>query len=118
MKLLSLNIWGGKIYPEIINFLQRYVGIVDIFCFQEVFDTKEHIEKYHFVRTNIWQELSQLFMDYHKFYDPRMKGYDSDGHMVHFDFTTGLGVFVKREMEIVDEIDYFTYRKKVCLYSA
>ena len=42
MKLLSLNIWGGKLYEELIRFLEHQARDVDVFCFQEVFDEKDN----------------------------------------------------------------------------
>lgn len=37
MKLISLNIWGGRIYKPLIEFIKKSADI-DIFCFQEVFN--------------------------------------------------------------------------------
>ena len=38
MKLISLNVWGGRAYPELIKFLKTEKNKTDIFCFQEVLD--------------------------------------------------------------------------------
>lgn len=111
MKILSLNIWGGREYSQLINYLGKLSGDVDVFCFQEVFDTKDHVLYSHDVRANIWEELSKIFLDYHKFYYPVMAGFDDKGP-VDFNLTTGLGIFAKRSLEIVDEGDYFTYRRR------
>lgn len=111
MKILSLNIWGGREYSQLINYLAKLSGDVDVFCLQEVFDTKDHVLYSHHVRANIWEELGRLFLDYHKFYYPVMAGFDDKGP-VDFNLTTGLGIFAKRSLEIVDEGDYFTYRRR------
>lgn len=46
MKILSLNIWGGRAGAEKVqDFVARYKDTVDVFCFQEVWaDTHEHLE--------------------------------------------------------------------------
>lgn len=38
MKLISLNLWGGRAYNELAKFLEREKDGIDIFCFQEVLD--------------------------------------------------------------------------------
>ncbi len=38
MKLISLNVWGGRAYGELVKFLEREKSNTDIFCFQEVLD--------------------------------------------------------------------------------
>lgn len=42
MKLITLNIWGGKVTNELIEFVKKHTGEIDIFCFQEVFNSTEH----------------------------------------------------------------------------
>lgn len=111
MKLLSLNIWGGRVYPEILDYLEQTIPTTDIYCFQEVFDTKEQIVYSHKVRADIWQKLSEVFLDYHRFYYPAMAGYDDTGP-VEYNLTTGLGMFVKRDISVPREGDFFTYRRR------
>ncbi|MEM3215979.1 MAG: endonuclease/exonuclease/phosphatase family protein [Candidatus Micrarchaeaceae archaeon] len=38
MKLLSLNVWGGRDYKDLSRFLERKKSDIDIFCFQETLD--------------------------------------------------------------------------------
>ncbi len=40
MKLITLNLWGGRIYGELSKFLKAKKNTVDIFCFQEVLSAK------------------------------------------------------------------------------
>ena len=37
MRLICLNTWGGRLYEPFLDFLTRYQGTTDIFCFQEIF---------------------------------------------------------------------------------
>ncbi|MBI4086091.1 MAG: endonuclease/exonuclease/phosphatase family protein [Candidatus Liptonbacteria bacterium] len=39
MKLICLNIWGGKLFEPLVEFIKRSAETADIFCFQEVFQT-------------------------------------------------------------------------------
>lgn len=38
MRLISLNLWGGRAYPNLQKFLEEEKDKIDIFCFQEVLD--------------------------------------------------------------------------------
>lgn len=38
MKLITLNIWGGKVFEQLIDFFKKHAENTDIFCLQEVFD--------------------------------------------------------------------------------
>ncbi len=37
MKIISLNIWGGRVGQDFIEFVTRHSADTDIFCFQEVY---------------------------------------------------------------------------------
>ena len=41
MKLISLNLWGGRVYNKLLPFLKEMAKEIDIFCFQEVL-AKDH----------------------------------------------------------------------------
>ncbi|MBI2595970.1 endonuclease/exonuclease/phosphatase family protein [Candidatus Daviesbacteria bacterium] len=111
MKLLSLNVWGGTDFAPLMDYLQKQIASADIFCFQEVFDNNEHVSVTHGARANLWEELSNLFLDFHKFYYPAFKNFDVH-KKVDFKLTSGLGMFIKRDINISSEGDYFTYRQR------
>lgn len=65
MKLLSLNIWGGRQFDVLIDYIQKHSHDVDVFCFQEVFDTPTEntiINEYY--RANIFSELQAILPDH------------------------------------------------------
>lgn len=111
MKLLSLNLWGGRDFGPLMKYLESLIGDIDIFCFQEVFDTKDHINLSHHIRADLWQDLYNLFLDFHKFYYPAFEGIDDAGK-AKYNLTSGLGMFIRRNISIEDEGDYFVYRKR------
>ncbi|MGC8538477.1 MAG: endonuclease/exonuclease/phosphatase family protein [Candidatus Micrarchaeia archaeon] len=39
MKLISLNLWDGRVYDKLFKFLKAKMNDTDIFCFQEVLDS-------------------------------------------------------------------------------
>ena len=111
VKLLSLNLWGGRAYGSLMEFLEKYNGDVDIFCFQEIFDTADNVVETGGARANLYQELSNLFIDYHGFYYPTCRGVDPTGH-IGFDLKYGLGIFVKKSIIIDNQGDFFTFRSR------
>ena len=91
--------------------MAKTVPDVDFYSFQEVFDTKEDVKQSHETRADIWEELSQIFLGYHRFYYPVMSGRDDSGE-VPYSLTTGSGMFIKGEYKVDSEGDYFTYRRR------
>lgn len=42
MKIVTLNVWGGKLYEPFINFIKEKSEEVEIFCFQDaLFGTRK-----------------------------------------------------------------------------
>ncbi len=93
MKLISLNIWGGKVFGPLASFLKEQASTTDIFCFQEVFQ-EANKAVYEGARLNIFSEISQII--------PESKGYFSPCQD-----NFGLGCFVKnRKAEVEDAFVY------------
>ncbi len=44
MKIITLNIWGGKVFEPLMNFFKEHAEDTDIFCLQEVFNNPPHIK--------------------------------------------------------------------------
>lgn len=111
MKLISLNVLGGKYFAELTQFIDQHLDTTDIFCFQEVFDNPENIEFIHGYKDNLWQNLSNIFIDFHRFYSPVARGIDSEGK-IDDSVTFGLGVFINNKYKIDEDGDLFTYRER------
>lgn len=45
MKLISLNIWGGRVHEPLLSFIKNNASDTDIFCFQEVYRSDSMIEE-------------------------------------------------------------------------
>ncbi len=65
MKIISLNIWGGKIYEPLIHFMKSHANSVDIFCLQDILFGSEPIfsPKSH-GRINIFNEIKEILSDF------------------------------------------------------
>lgn len=101
MKLLSLNIWGGRVFDPLIEFIKNNAEEVDVFCFQEVFSTGlSHIdiieEKY---RSDIYGDIAKVLPDHQGYSAVAISGFDFDKH-VEFPLTFGLATFVKKDLVV------------------
>ncbi len=43
LTIVSLNAWGGRALPELLQFLRRHAPTTDVFCLQEIFDTAQAV---------------------------------------------------------------------------
>ena len=93
MKLISLNLWGGRIYPALEAFLKKYADDVDIFCFQEIYNNAEEgmsdEERKH--RPYLLTDLQQLLPNYTFYFRPVIKTW------------YGIGIFVKKGVKVLEE---------------
>lgn len=100
MKIISLNIWGGKIWKELSRFLKKY-NDVDIFLLQEVFHGATDITAWDETdRKEVFKEISQLLPNHRGYYAPA----ESD--------EWGLALFAKKTLSIQEHGDIFVYGKK------
>jgi len=95
MKLLSLNIWTGRQYRQLSEFLKKYSKEIDIFCLSEVFHNGKLPEGYHS------EENMEIFSDLKKWL-PNFNAY-----LAPLDSTEeSLAIFTKKDI-VIDNIDYF-----------
>jgi endonuclease/exonuclease/phosphatase family metal-dependent hydrolase len=107
MKLLSLNIWGGRLYEPLINFLKLNKNEIDIFCFQEVFKSEKNIFS-NGSKMNMYFDLQNLLNDYQIFYSPTLENRDLKQE-VNFKVSFGNAIFVKKGIKIVKEGSIFIH---------
>lgn len=105
LKLLLLNIWGGRVTDPLLAFIHKHQDI-DIFCFQEVFNTK-----YELVRpaikdsvNNIFQLISDRLPDHQGFFCSEQ------------DEEEGIAMFIRRSIS-VNKVDHiFVHRWKNAMH--
>lgn len=123
MKLISLNTWGGKIFEPLIDFIsgacnnsvviKNEAKDTDIFCFQEIYDTKSDIKQYNNeIRANLLMELTSILPDFQYFYFPVLFDFDDSANRVNFDLAFGLAIFLKKNIEVTSNKNYFIYKDK------
>ena len=97
MKLITLNIWGGKLYQPLIYFLEQYSGLTDIFCFQEVFKDADSTRN----KSLVFAEIKKIL--------PEFEGYFED-YVAPGDYNKeGLAVFIRKKIKVKDRGEIFVY---------
>ncbi|MBI4084959.1 MAG: endonuclease/exonuclease/phosphatase family protein [Candidatus Liptonbacteria bacterium] len=110
MKLICLNIWGGKVYEPFMKFVREQSESTDIFCFQEVFRSpRKDIETSNWDRIHILNELAEALPEFNYVFHPVISGVDNKGP-VNFDLEMGQAEFVRKNIPIASsgEIQIFS----------
>ena len=97
MQLISLNIWGGKVFEPLMNFIKEESKSVDIFCFQEVFNNPKKAV-YEGANLNIFSDISNLIPDFTGYFSPCQDNF-------------GLACFIKNNLE-AEVKDQFVFGEK------
>ncbi len=108
MKLITLNIWGGKIFKPLIEFLKRHADNIDIFCFQEVFHTTTNITESNDARTNTLKEISDILPDHIGYFTPEQNGFNLQ-EKVNFDLVSGNATFIRKTTPVLSNGNVFVY---------
>ncbi len=111
LKLLSLNIWGGRRFDEFITFVKDNSSEIDIFCFQEILDTPTDTKVTNDQRANIYQELGSVLPDFWSSFAPAQEGYDFEKN-VDFPLELGLAIFVRKSIKVKESGDFFVYKTR------
>src|SRR3989344_2066523 len=106
MRIISLNICGGKIYKSLLDFIKDQSGTTDIFCFQEVFKTSSDVLVSSGFRTNIFNEVGSILKNFNGYFSESFDGYDMV-KLVNFDLHLGLAIFVRKKITVS------SYRKEI-----
>lgn len=116
MKLISLNIWGGKMFDPLMEFVRHQSTDTDFFCFQEVFDTPtDRIEAREGARANMFTELVRILPDFMGYFHSAQNHYEY-GHGVHgpsnFDISYGLASFARKGINPLSVEEFFVHKER------
>lgn len=105
MKIISLNTWGGIAGSEnLIEFFKKYQD-TDVFCLQEVFnggqdEPDEQAEDIESKVYNLFSLIKEALPEHEAFFRPHVKDY------------YGLAMFVKKDLNIIQEGELFVHQNK------
>jgi len=101
MKLITLNVWGGKLYEPLIDFLKKYSTDIDIFCFQDMlFGNKPEFSPIQKGRINLFKEIQSVLTNFNSFvYRDPEESY-IHGEPLPLDVGCGQAVFVRNNLDV------------------
>ncbi len=102
MKLISLNLWGGRIYNPLEQFLNHKKRETDIFCFQEMYHQADgklsSIEwAYNDIEHNLYEKVGHILDTHVGYFYP------------HFEDFWGLAIYIKKGIELFKEGEEFVH---------
>jgi len=103
MKLLSLNTWAGKEFDTLIKYISDHSNNIDVFCFQEVFDTptSHRIVEEHY-RANLFSELKKVLPNHEGYFAP------TQDHLgIDFELYWGVAIFLRKSLKVKEVKDFF-----------
>lgn len=109
MKIISLNLWGGRLFDDLIKFINNHQASTDIFCFQEILKNDSNLKVEKEYRANLLDELIELLPDFNYEFFAGVKNYNFAAEKVNYDLYEGKGIFVKKKLKIK------SYKAKVLL---
>lgn len=93
LRLMSLNIWGGRLLDTLLEFIKSHQNI-GIFCFQEVYSqTHQNLTPtpHNPVCLDIYERIAEILPNHHAFFRPIIEG------------VYGLSIFVRKDYHILEE---------------
>lgn len=108
MRLISLNLWGGKVHSPLIDFIKKHSDQTDIFTFQEVLKYEKNV-KTHDYHANLLGELSEILDNFSFYFSPRSISHDPDGK-VNIPVEFGQATFIKNKIKIHENNEFFVYK--------
>lgn len=102
MKLINLNVWGGKINKPLLDFLKEYSKEIDIFCLQEILNNaskeiQEGTFKFSDADPDLLEHISGIFTGHRAFFCPVFKD------------IYGIATFVRKEIKVIESGDVILY---------
>ncbi|MDD3101827.1 MAG: endonuclease/exonuclease/phosphatase family protein [Patescibacteria group bacterium] len=102
MKLITLNIWGGRVFNPLMDFFKKHAQDTDIFCLQEVFNNPLHTKSkvQQSAKEDIYQDIASILKEFNGYFAPRQDNEES------------LAMFIRKDLDIKEIGDHFVYRWK------
>lgn len=110
-KLITLNLWAGKVYEPLMIFLKERAKDTDIFCFQEVlFGEQGEFTQINQARINIFSEIKNVLPEFvpSVYHAPEDAIFFCD-ELLPSGVRPGQAIFVKNTLKIFDQGGFRTY---------
>ncbi len=109
MKLISLNVWGGKLYDPLMEFLRQQNDTTDIFCFQEVSESAASSTSPEGFRSTILDEIRSTLNEHYCYFAPIMNNATGNPPGIYRPLSIGLAMFIRRSVTYGGYGEKFVY---------
>lgn len=111
MRLITLNIWGGRIHDPLIDFINKNKNQTDIFTFQEVFKSDRNVINPNGSLSNILAEIQNILTGFDYYFAPTFHGTDFE-NKVDYPLSHGQATFWNKKLKIKEKGEIFVNRKE------
>ncbi len=111
MKIVFLNIWKGKMFESLMEFLKQSADTTDFFCFQEMTHASAIASTHNGGRTTMFSEISNALPDFNGYLAPVSSGFDEESH-ASFEIVQGQAIFAKKNIPIDSFGEVFVFGEK------
>lgn len=108
MKLICLNLWGGTLLDQVLDFIKYNSIDTDIFCFQEVYKSSENKRTPSDYQSNLIQKLTEALSNYNFHFSPQFHGRDFH-FALDYPISQGVATFWKNSLNPIDKGEIFIY---------
>ena len=109
MNIISLNCYAGRVYEPLVHYIKKRQD-ADVLLFQEMMssDAGEEINEPGGARRTLLQDLQHVLKGHDCYFAPAQVGFDAGEARVG-DFTFGNALFWKKDLQVIDQKDFFIY---------
>ncbi|MFA5945518.1 MAG: endonuclease/exonuclease/phosphatase family protein [Patescibacteria group bacterium] len=118
MRMIVCNVWGGRIFEPLMQFINEEKEKTDIFLFQEIYSTHSETKEWFDsklnlpVRVNLLAELSSALSGFEAYSSPSQDKAIAWTTITDFDVEFGLTGFVKRGIDVRGSGEIFVLRQR------
>lgn len=102
MKIITLNLWGGKVYEPLMGFLKEQKEDIDVFCFQELMFGEEDKTLERNERVNIFNKVKEELGDFNSHVHYAPEGSCFEARELEPGLRVGMAIFTKKKLMVID----------------
>jgi len=100
MKLISLNVFDGFFYKDLVDFIQAHKKTTDIFLFQEVCSAPAGVADVDKFPSRLYENLCALLPEFQGRYTATMHNFNPTDHDTEQPIDFGKATFIREPLEI------------------
>ena len=114
MRLITLNIWGGKLLEPLLEFVKTHAKDTDIFCFQEMSSFASDVPPvYSIYRTDTMTDFTNALPEFRAYFDPFQEiNRSNEPNMDQGKFSLGNAIFIRSDIKVNHNGHIFIHKHK------